>query len=135
MVSTNILNGTIFETEFAVEALRRGFIPHHPVTPMPWDFIVDCPAGLLKVQVKGTATASDDGTSYKLMSSSGRNNGKQAVGVEVDLLTCWIDVKRVWYIIPTSVQLPKCIRLAANNKRSTSKYEKYRDNWAPFYNH
>lgn len=135
MVSTNLLNGTIFETEFTAEALRRGFLPHHPVTPVPWDFIVDCPAGLLKVQVKGTINHSDDGSSYKVMTSSGRNNVKKAIGSEVDVIACWIDVPRVWYILPTSVQVAKCVRLAANNKRSTSKYEKYRDNWAPFYNH
>jgi len=135
VVSANVLNGTIFESEFAVEALRRGFVPHHPLTPMPWDFIVDCPAGLLKVQVKGTINPSDDGTSYKVMTSSGRRNSKKAIGTEVDVIVCWIDVKRVWYIIPTSARVAKCVRLAANNKRTTSKYEKYRDNWSPFFNH
>jgi hypothetical protein len=40
--------GAIAETRFIAECLERDFEPHTPTTPMPWDFIVHCPAGDLK---------------------------------------------------------------------------------------
>ena len=47
--------GAIAEARFITECLERNFEPHTPTTPMPWDYIVHCPAGDLKVQVKSTA--------------------------------------------------------------------------------
>ena len=41
--------GAIAETRFIAECLERDFEPHTPTTPMPWDFIVHCPAGDLRV--------------------------------------------------------------------------------------
>jgi hypothetical protein len=37
--------GAIAESRFTTECLERNFEPHLPTTPMPWDFIVTCPAG------------------------------------------------------------------------------------------
>ena len=44
--------GAIAESRFVTECLERNFEPHVPTTPMPWDFIVTCPAGVLKVQIR-----------------------------------------------------------------------------------
>ena len=46
--------GAIAESKFITECLERNFEPHLPTTPMPWDFIVTCPAGTLKTQIKST---------------------------------------------------------------------------------
>ena len=52
--------GAIAESDFITECLKRNFEPHPPVTAMPWDFIVTCPRGILKVQIKTTARESRD---------------------------------------------------------------------------
>ena len=128
--------GALYEAEFEAEVLRRGFIPHRPALPVAWDFLVDCPNGVLKVQVKGTSSASseDGGNSFKIMTSQGTKK-KRAIGDEIDVVACWADPVRVWYIIPTSAKPSKCIRLFAATPRSSSKYEKFRENWSPFYDH
>lgn len=135
MVSSNVINGAVFEAEFQAEALRRSFVPHVPCLPTSWDFLVTCPRGVLKVQVKGTSSPiTGSATEYKVMTSQGQGT-KTIIGKEVDVLACWIDPLRVWYLIPTNNKIPKCMSLYAGVKRSASKYEQYRDNWAPFYNH
>lgn len=68
------------------------------------------------------------------MTSQGQGT-KTIIGKEVDVLACWIDPLRVWYLIPTTKKIPKCMSLYAGVERSASKYEQYRDNWSPFYNH
>ena len=133
---SNVFLGGIYEAEFEAEALRRGFIPHRPTLPVAWDFLVDCPKGVLKVQVKGTSTVSSEGgdNSFKVMTSQGSNK-KRTIGEEVDVIACWVDPVRVWYIIPTSAKPTKCVRLFAATPRSSSKHEKFRENWSPFYDH
>ena len=60
--------GAIAESKFMTECLERDFEPHLPTTPMPWDFIVTCPAGTLKVQVKSSQTKF--GQSYHVTTST-----------------------------------------------------------------
>jgi len=48
-------------------------------------------------------------------------------------VVCYIDPEKTWYVIPNDIPIPKTLKLMAGNKRSASKYEKYRDNWSPFY--
>lgn len=131
MVSKAQREGAVYESEFRTECLRRGFEPHDPTVPQAWDFIVLCPAGELKVQVKGTKTPCEYG-SYKVQASSGRRT-KKPIGKEVDVVVCFVDPEKSWYVIPVSPALPKTLKLMAGNKRSSSKYEKYRGNWSPFY--
>jgi hypothetical protein len=54
--------GAIAESRFTTECLERNFEPHLPTTPMPWDFIVTCPAGTLKVQIKASSRKSSVNT-------------------------------------------------------------------------
>lgn len=128
----SIALGALYESEFEAEALRRGFVPHRPAYPKEWDFLVECPKGFLKVQVKGTSV--EDKDSFKIMTASGRRK-KKVIGEEVDVIACWVDPVRVWYLIPTSSKPTVTVRLFATNPRSSSKYEKYRENWSPFYAH
>jgi hypothetical protein len=132
MVSKSQQLGAVYESEFRTECLRRGFEPHDPTVPQAYDFIVMCPAGTLKVQVKGTESPHEYG-SYKLMTSTGCTTKKAIDTTKVDIIACYIDPEKAWYIIPSSLRIPKTIKLMAGNKRSASKYEKYRDNWSPFY--
>ena len=80
---SNIFLGGTYEAEFEAEALRRGFIPHRPTLPVAWDFLVDCPKGVLKVQVKGTSVVSSENgdNSFKVMTSQGTNK-KKVIGDE-----------------------------------------------------
>jgi len=132
MVSKQQQQGAVYESEFRTECLRRGFEPHDPTVPQAWDFIVLCPAGTLRVQVKGTEHRSEYG-SYKLTTSSGFRVKKVIDRNKVDVVVCYIDPEKTWYVIPNDKPLPKTVKLMAGNKRSASKYEKYRDNWSPFY--
>jgi len=132
MVSKSQQQGAVYESEFRTECLRRGFEPHDPTVPQAYDFIVMCPAGTLKVQVKGTESLGEYG-SYKLMTSTGCNVKKAIDTTKVDIIACYIDPEKAWYVIPSSLKIPKTIKLMAGNKRSASKYEKYRGNWSPFY--
>lgn len=135
MISANILRGAVYEAEFQTEALRRGFIPHVPCTTVGWDYVVSCPRGLLKVQVKGTQTPVPHyKEAYKVTTSSGTGS-KNRIGAEIDVIACWVDPLRVWYLIPTDVRIPKTIALYAGVKRSSSKFQTYREDWSPFYNH
>ena len=61
--------GAVAESRFITECLERDFEPHTPTTPMPWDYIVHCPAGDLKVQIKSTSVK--DKTSYTVNSACG----------------------------------------------------------------
>lgn len=131
MVSKTNIQGAVYESEFRTECLRRGFEPHDPTVPQAWDFIVTCPAGDLRVQVKGTEVKGEYG-SYKLMTCTG-SVVKKSIGNEVDLVVCFVDPEKAWYVLPNTIKIPKTIKLMAGNKRSSSKYEKYRDNWSPFY--
>jgi len=132
MVSKQQQQGAVYESEFRTECLRRGFEPHDPTVPQAWDFIVLCPAGTLRVQVKGTEHRSEYG-SYKLTTSSGFRVKKVIDRNKVDVVVCYIDPEKTWYVISNDKPLPKTVKLMAGNKRSASKYEKYRDNWSPFY--
>jgi hypothetical protein len=131
MVSKTQQQGAVYESEFRTECLRRGFEPHDPTIPVAWDFLVTCPAGMLKVQVKGTNCKGEYG-SYRLATNTGRSK-KSVIGSEVDVVVCYIDPEKAWYIMPNDKPLPKTIKLMAGNKRSASMYEKYRGNWSPFY--
>jgi len=62
--------GAIAESRFITECLERDFEPHIPTTPMPWDFIVTCPAGTLRVQIKATSKKLSANT-YGINSGSG----------------------------------------------------------------
>ena len=74
--------GAIAESRFTTECLERDFEPHVPTTPMPWDFIVTCPAGTLKVQIKATSKKSS-ANSYTINSGTGCN-GKVAMCDSID---------------------------------------------------
>jgi len=127
--------GTYCEVLFTAECLRRAFEPHQPATIAPHDCVVDCPAGLLKVQVKGTRTrdVQKKTETYHTMAVHGRGNSRSPLSPDIDIMAVLIEPVDSWYIIPRSVITVSCLRFYPNPTKKISKWEVYRNNWSPFY--
>jgi hypothetical protein len=121
--------GAIAESKFITECLERDFEPHLPTTPMPWDFIVTCPAGSLKVQVKSSSVR--EGQCYSVVTSSGCT-GKLKMSNEVDIVACYIPPENMWWMIPRSELGGKTAKLNPE-PTSKSRYKKYQENWSMYY--
>ena len=121
--------GAIGEARFIAECLERDFEPHTPTTPMPWDFIVTCPAGDLKVQVKSTSCIKDN--YYVVNTSCGKTN-KEHIPSTVDVVAVYLAPIQEWWMIPQSVVTSLTIKLFSDNP-SKSKYKKYQNNWSIYY--
>lgn len=121
--------GAIGEARFIAECLERDFEPHTPTTPMPWDFIVTCPAGDLKVQVKSTSCKVD--RCYNVNTGSGRTS-KEHIPDIVDVVAVYLAPINEWWMIPQSVVTGVTLRLYSDNP-SKSKYKKYQNNWSIYY--
>ena len=122
--------GAIAETIFQVECLKRDFEPHLPVTPMPWDLIINSPAGDIKVQVKSTGVKQPPGF-YNIITSSGHTM-KERMSKEVDIVACYASPIDTWWIIPRKVVNGKTLKLY-DEPSTRSRYKKYQENWSPFY--
>lgn len=121
--------GAIAETRFITECLERDFEPHTPTTPMPWDFIVHCPAGDLKVQVKSSSCKTDK--SYNVNTGSGQTS-KEHISDSVDVVAIYLSPINEWWMIPRHVITSVTVRLYPENP-SKSKYKKYQNNWSVYY--
>ena len=121
--------GAIAETRFIAECLERDFEPHTPTTPMPWDFIVTCPAGDLKVQVKSTSCNKDN--AYLVNTGCGRIS-KDYIPDSVDVVAIYLAPINEWWMIPQSIVTSLTIKLYPENP-SKSKYKKYQNNWSVYY--
>ncbi len=122
--------GWIAETLFIAECLERDFEPHPTTTPMPWDFIVHCPAGDLKVQVKSTSFKENN--SYNVNTGSG-TKGKVHMSDVVDVVAIYIFPIKEWWMIPRDKFTSKTIRLYPD-KPSQSRFKHYQNNWSIYYN-
>ena len=121
--------GAIAETRFIAECLERDFEPHTPTTPMPWDFIVTCPAGDLKVQIKSTSVKA--GTFYTVNAGSGTTQ-KLHISNDVDVVGVYVSPIKMWWMIPRGLIESKTIKLSPE-QASRSKYKKYQENWSIYY--
>ena len=121
--------GAIAEARFITECLERDFEPHTPTTPMPWDYIVHCPAGDLKVQVKSTSCNKD--RYYVVNTSCGQSN-KDHIPNTVDVVAVYLATINEWWMIPQSVVTSLTIKLYPDQP-SKSKYKKYQNNWSVYY--
>ena len=122
--------GAISESRFITECLERDFEPHVPTTPMPWDFIVTCPAGILKVQIKSTAHKSST-NSYALSTSTGLAQ-KAFMCDTIDVVGCYVIPEDTWWMIPRKQIKALSIKLSVL-PQSKSRYKKYQENWSIFY--
>ena len=121
--------GAIAETRFITECLERDFEPHTPTTPMPWDYIVHCPAGDLKVQVKSTSCNKDN---YYVVNTSCGQSNKDHIPNTVDVVAVYLATINEWWMIPQSVVTSLTIKLYPDQP-SKSKYKKYQNNWSVYY--
>jgi hypothetical protein len=122
--------GAIAESRFTTECLERNFEPHLPTTPMPWDFIVTCPAGTLKVQIKST-TQKSSANSYTVSTNSGAIN-KGAMCESIDVVGCYVIPEKTWWMIPRKEVNALTLKVSML-PQSKSKYKKYQENWSIFY--
>jgi len=122
--------GAIAESRFTTECLERNFEPHLPTTPMPWDFIVTCPAGTLKVQIKSTSRKSSANT-YIVATSTGTGR-KETLCDSIDVVGCYIIPERMWWMIPRKEVNSLSVKVSMLPD-SKSKYKKYQENWSIFY--
>jgi hypothetical protein len=121
--------GAIAETRFITECLERDFEPHTPTTPMPWDYIVHCPAGDLRVQIKSTSVR--DKSAYTVNSSCGSST-KGHMSDDIDVVGIYIAPLKEWWMIPRYLVKSKTIKLYPDQP-SKSKYKKYQNNWGIYY--
>ena len=122
--------GAIAESRFITECLERDFEPHIPTTPMPWDFIVTCPAGTLRVQIKATSKKLSANT-YGINSGSGHTR-KAAMCDTIDVVGCYVLPEKTWWLIPRDNVSGLTIKLSTL-PNSKSKHKKYQNNWSIFY--
>ena len=131
MPSSNaIRTGAIAEQRFITKCLERNFEPHTPVTPMPWDFIVTCPAGILKVQIKSSKSKSTV-NSYLVSTASGTTH-KHRMCDTIDVVGCYISPIDTWWLIPRHEIKGKTVKLNPQPS-SKGKHKKYQENWSIFY--
>lgn len=122
--------GWIAETLFIAECLERDFEPHPTTTPMPWDFIVHCPSGDLKVQVK--CTTCRDKSAFNVNTGTGTST-KVHMSDNIDVVAIYIAPIKEWWMIPRDQILSKTIKLYPN-KASQSRFKPYQNNWSIYYN-
>ena len=122
--------GAIAESKFITQCLERDFEPHVPTTPMPWDFIVTCPAGILKVQIKSSQSKSTTNT-YLVGTAAGRAH-KNRMCDTIDVVGCYIPPIDTWWLIPRGNIHGKTIKLNPE-PYSKGKHKKYQNNWSIFY--
>jgi len=122
--------GAIAEQLFITECLERNFEPHTPVTPMPWDFIVTCPKGTLKVQIKSSGYKNSS-SCYAVTTSSG-STAKAKMCDTIDVVGCYLSPVKKWWMIPREEVNGVSIKLNPD-PMSKSKFKKYQDNWSIFY--
>ena len=123
--------GAIAESDFVTQCLTRNFEPHSPTTAMPWDFIVTCPAGSLKVQIKATNVATRP-DSYNFATHTGSLKKKCLDKKAIDVVGCYIQPEKLWFIIPIEHIKGQTTRLSTD-QTTKSKFQKYRENWSIFY--
>lgn len=128
--SHNQRRGAIAESKFITECLQRDFEPHVPVTPMPWDFIVTCPKGVLKVQIKSSRTNASVNC-YNITAKTGHKRSEK-MSDEIDVVGCYVCPIDTWWLIPREEIKGKTVKLNPS-KDSKSKHKKYQENWSIFY--
>ena len=127
------LTGTLFETLFSSECLRRKIVPCIPVGDFsPYDFVTISYGGKIsRVQVKGTSTpnpnTSGKGVRYKIHCKQGRSNMIDCR--HVDVVVAYVAPCEAWYLIPCEVVTTTTFWLYPSDSTSEGKSERYKANW------
>ena len=123
--NNNKAAGTVYEVEFQLECLRRGFPVSVPIGDnAPYDLVVDGSEGLMRVQVRGTKIFQN--TRYQVTTGTGRANTVKANAY--DFLAVRIPVHEAWYVVPrAALGFRSSVHFFPHNPKSKGQYEKYRD--------
>jgi hypothetical protein len=124
--------GTVYESMFAVEALKRSLHLSEPKGDyMPYDFVLDNGRGLHRIQVKGTKSRSQS-SGYKITVGQGNSRGGKDVrpNDSYDFLAAVVmhEGDSIWYIIPEKLITTISIKFFCD-PRSKGKWEKYKHAW------
>ena len=122
--------GTLYESMFKVEAMKRGLHVSETVGDyLPYDCIVDNDKSLIKVQVKGTASMRSR-TGFGI--TTGMGGVKQrycANAFDVLAALCIGNGAAHWYIIPREKLGTNLTIKLYPNATSKGKWEIYRHSW------
>lgn len=125
--------GTIYETLFTVEALKRNLDVFNPVGDYSIiDSVVLNPAGkCYRVQIKGTNCTLGKN---RFQFTAGVGPSKSLISAtDVDILACYIQPRDIWYFLPMVKAAGRKKFALYPVKRSRSLWEPYRDYWDIFF--
>lgn len=132
-MSTQKRAGTLYESMFKVEAMKRGLhVSEAEGDYLPYDCIVDNGKKLFKVQVKGTASKRSN-TGYSITTGMGaKTSEKHRYGDSAfDILAALVvgDGNQHWYLIPRD-KLGKNLTIKLYpTAMSRGRWEVYRHSW------
>lgn len=136
MRQDNVYKGSKAEARFISDCIEYGFNIAMPITRTHYDFLVDTTNEVYKVQVKSVSKIdrSSRGEKVKCMLTHGTKKGKRFYTKKhCDFIVLWVEPLKIWYLFPISeVQGKLSISLFPTVKDSSSKYEKFRNNWSVF---
>ncbi len=119
--------GEVGELAFACEAMRRGLKVFEPYgDSAPYDFIIDGPVGLLRVQVRSVWQKS---RFYQI--GCARTARRKAYNhKQIDVIAAYIAPEKLWYLVPVeAVAKRTAIYVWPHSKNSRGLWEKYRERW------
>ena len=117
--------GIVYEVEFQLECLKRGYVVSVPVGDNAgYDFVVDGDDGLKRIQVRGTTLFQN----YRYQVGTGTGANKTVRRDAYDFLVVRIPNHDAWYVVPRKVLGNiKAVHFFPQNPASKGKYEPYRD--------
>ncbi len=117
--------GEAGEAAFLAKASSLGFRVSKPWGDSdPYDFVVNCGHGFLRVQVK-TATSYYQ-SRYRV---KGERRAAPYTKKDIDFLTAHVVPENLWYVVPVESLAPRCMLRFNPHGSGKSKFERYREAW------
>ncbi|MDD3039565.1 group I intron-associated PD-(D/E)XK endonuclease [Bacteroides sp.] len=108
--------------------ISKGFLVSRPIVDnYPYDLICDWHGELKRIQVKATASISEN-RRRKFESVNGCNRTLYARG-SIDYFLCYVVDLDIWYVIPASMVTSKKITVYPDAEESNAKFEIYKERW------
>jgi len=124
--------GTLYESMFKTEALKRGIAVSAPEGDyLPYDVIVDNGKRLQRIQVKGTGSKQSSGYKVTIGKGNSLSQKKARDKDSFDVLAVVVvaNGEHFWYLIPESAIGSNITLKVFLNPDSRGKYEKYKHGW------
>ena len=117
--------GTLYEIEFQLECLKRGFPVSVPIGDnLAYDLVVDGNDGLKRVQVRGTTVLQN----YSYQACTGTGQSKTVRRDAYDFLAVRIPNHDAWYVVPRKALGTRAsAHFTPHNPKGKGQYEPYRD--------